>query len=72
MNKEEKKKFVIDLTKAVQDRIVVLIDEGKIPEQWDGHELRKLLADHFAYEMSALIVGKRLKDYKKVLITNGI
>jgi hypothetical protein len=44
LNRSEQKKFVRDLSKAIAANVVQSIEEGKIPADWDGHELRLLLA----------------------------
>lgn len=48
MNKREKVRFLRSLTKQVADHLVRQVD--KMPEHWDGHDLRELLAASFEYE----------------------
>lgn len=49
MTRAEQIRFIRELSKSVADR---LCDQAaKFPEEWDGHELRVLLAD--AHEQSA-------------------
>lgn len=43
MTPEEQKEFVRDLSKTITDDICEQIDQGKIPGEWDGIELRYLL-----------------------------
>lgn len=45
--KRGKKRFVRDLSHTIVQEIEKLIDAGKIPDAWDGHELRCLLANRF-------------------------
>lgn len=47
MTRDEKKEFVEELTTAVAHRIMGLIDCSKIPDEWDGIELRWLLEMDF-------------------------
>ena len=47
MGKGEQKTFVRELTDAIVREICGHIDADKIPKEWDGHELRVLLADAF-------------------------
>lgn len=47
MNKGEQKTFVRELADNIVKEICGHIDDGKVPEEWDGHELRVLLADAF-------------------------
>jgi hypothetical protein len=72
MEKEEQKTFVTSLMSAMTKEIMDLIDNGKIPEEWDGIELRWLIRDK-----AAGIVGKRIgtltrrRDYNnRVLVDN--
>lgn len=43
-----------------------------MPGEWNGHELRQLLADAFAQAVDKRVMGgKRMKDYKnEVLVRN--
>lgn len=41
MNKEEKIKFVKDVLKEIENKVLSNIND--IPEEWDGHELRELI-----------------------------
>lgn len=55
MEKEEQKIFVTSLMTALTKEITDHIDNGKIPEEWDGIELRWLIRDK-----AADVVGKRI------------
>lgn len=46
MTRREKQKFVRDLIGSVQKTILAKIPQ--MPEEWDGIELRQLIADTFA------------------------
>lgn len=75
MNAESKVEFVNNLTKSVCDEIVGKILTGKIPQEWDGHELRELLADKFAAERSEPLSNKRsarYKAYRNAVLTNNL
>ena len=43
MNKQEKTQFILDITDNLRDALLERVE--KIPEQWDGIELRQLLVD---------------------------
>jgi hypothetical protein len=45
MTKEEKQQFIGDLIATVRASIVARVDE--MPEEWDGLELRRYIADKF-------------------------
>ena len=55
MEKEEQKTFVTSLMSAMTKEIMDLIDNGKIPEEWDGIELRWLIRDK-----AVCAIGKRI------------
>lgn len=56
MTREEKKEFVKNLTESVARHIIQHIDCSKIPDEWDGVELRWLLEMEFEQEAK---FGKR-------------
>lgn len=45
MNKAEKKRFIRQLIRNVQNDLIEAVD--RLPEEWDGIELRELIADRF-------------------------
>lgn len=74
----EKRRFTRDLIKSVERKLVneVLL---KCPEEWDGIELRQLIADSFLARVSSVTFRagltpgdrKRRSDYKnEVLVRN--
>ena len=72
---QEKVKFVNDLCNSIRDQVIDQILVGRIPEEWNGHELRRFLSEKFdevANVSSAFITGKRLKDYKNTVIINNL
>ncbi len=56
--------FVKNLASAVANSIVEQIAAGRIPEEWDGHELRELLAEAFDVERSEPMRDKRSRRYR--------
>ena len=70
MNYRERKEFVNSLIRNVRRDLVEKLEH--VPETWDGHELRKWIAERFQHaDMSRLMTGKRLKDYRnEVLVRN--
>ena len=71
--RREKSRFVRDLARAVAAEIVKKIDAGKVPAEWDGHELRRLLADKFEREVTGLMKkGRRLRDYRSDVYNNNL
>lgn len=73
MDRREKKKFVRSLSQSVTSMILKYIDAGKVPEEWDGVELRQLMADKFDQcVFKGSLTGRRLKEYKNATIVNGL
>jgi len=60
MNQAEKIRFVDSLIANVARDIVANVP--RMPEDWDGHELRRYIADKF--EESAMTIGKD-KQYRR-------
>lgn len=73
MTKDEQMKFVAYLTASITKDLFTKLQDGRVPEEWDGHELRQWIADTF---MESGVIhpmkGKRLKDYKNTLIVNNL
>lgn len=69
MSPQHQKEIVTDLCNRIRDRVLQKIDEHDIPENWDGLELRQLLAEAFWRERTIgpqLPINhssKRAKDY---------
>lgn len=61
MTKDDKIAFVNNLCNAVRDSVIANMDA--LPEAWDGHELRRFLADKFEHE--AWTLGPRAKDARR-------
>lgn len=71
MTTREKKKFIRDLCERIHAELQVKVP--LMPAEWDGHELRKYIAHHFAAaDMSTLMTGKRLRDYRNELIVRNL
>jgi hypothetical protein len=45
MTRDEQKLFILELTRRQCDTMLALIDDGTVPESWDGIELRQWIAD---------------------------
>jgi hypothetical protein len=78
MDKRQKQKFIRDLIGGVQELVLMKVDQ--MPDDWDGHELRRYIADKF--EDSAMTVGRkgqhgkpyarRYREYKNEVITRNL
>jgi hypothetical protein len=78
MTNEEKRAFIVELIGNVQAEILAKVEA--MPDEWDGHELRRFIADKFDQaNMGLLATGrvrsqgssKRMKSYRDaVLVLN--
>lgn len=74
MTKIEQKRFIKDLCGNIESDIRSKIAAGKIPTEWDGHELRQLVADKAKEAASRVMVdNKRRRDeYENTVIVNNL
>ena len=66
MTPSERAKFIIELCDRSRDAILKCV--GAMPDNWDGHELRRYIADHFedqVFDMNRT----RLLEYRNDVIT---
>jgi hypothetical protein len=72
MTKEGKVLFINEIISIV--RITILSKVDYVPEEWDGIELRQLIADHFQATVfkSTLNKGRKRSYNKEVLVRNLI
>ena len=62
--------FVRQLTDSITDETSSDILAGKIPETWDGLELRQLLAHRFARAVFKFTRSRKAAYHNTVLINN--
>lgn len=77
MNRGEQKQFVRELVDSIVEDLCGKIDEGKIPEHWDGHELRVLLSEKFEDSAKISVIRtsprhSRARDYHNTVLTKGL
>ncbi len=73
MTRNEQVRFVKELTQSVTNEIVGDILNAKIPECWDGIELRQFLADRYAKAVfKGTLVGQRKRDYKNYVLIHNL
>jgi hypothetical protein len=65
-----KRKFIKDLCNNVRDSILKNVE--RMPADWDGQELRELIADVFGGERGRLMTGKRKRDYRNEVLVNNL
>lgn len=71
MTRAEQETFVRELSASVLESIVAKIEAGSVPADWDGHELRRLLADKFE-EQTTKLAPKRNREYKNAVLVNNL
>ena len=75
MNKKEQKQFVRELMDDVLLDIYQKIDDNKIPEGWDGIELRWLLRERFAdcvWDGIDQNNKKRKRNFNNTVLVNNL
>jgi hypothetical protein len=72
MNKREQIQFINDLIDDVKHKIFIQIVEDKLPENWDGIELRWLLASRFDASWVMPEAKKRKRDFRNYVLVNNL
>lgn len=80
MNTKEKCKFVTDLAASLTREMHMLICAGRIPAEWDGHELRVLMAEKFIVEAAYSVSrhgslqkrGARYRAFRNTIRVNNL
>lgn len=64
--------IVRSLCDSIRDEVIAAVPH--MPAGWDGHEVRKYLADKFKHEVrGTAMTGKRLRQYERtVAVTPGL
>lgn len=71
MSLEDKRGFITQLSDSIRDE--VLAKAERMPEEWDGHELRAYMADKWEQERTSLMRrGRRLRDYRNTIAVNNL
>jgi hypothetical protein len=70
MEKADKLRFIDDLIANMKASVVAAVDA--MPEDWDGHEIRKYIADKCIGNVTAM-TPRRLREYHNtVAVTMGL
>lgn len=73
LSKADKKKLIRNIAKQSAEALIKKLDEGKIPEGWDGIEFRWWLAQDIDWGIAGNSGAKRRKkSFKKDMIVNGL
>lgn len=71
LTKEEKIKFIKDILDTMRESLLKKVD--KMPEEWDGYELRRLIADYAEEKIAYFEMNKpRLRAYDNTRIVRNI
>lgn len=73
MNKDEQIVFVKALTEDLAKQLIIKIENGRIPESWDGLELRWLIQEQVTWNnYSSKTMKKRKREFKNTCLVNGL
>lgn len=73
LSKVDKKKLIREIAKQSVETLIRRLDEGKIPEGWDGIEFRWWLAQDIDWGIAGNNGAKRRKkSFENDLLVNGI
>ena len=74
MSKAGQKAFVQSLSKWILDDIVKIIDDGRIPINWEGEELRLYIAERFVRGCDAkrYATNAIMREYENDVIVRGL
>lgn len=71
MTQQEKESFIHELIAAMEKRMLKCVE--RMPEDWDGVELRQFIADTARHNaMPHLLKGKRKREYSNAVLVNNL
>lgn len=71
MTLQEKESFIRELMAAMEKRMLKCVE--RMPEDWDGVELRQFIADTARHNaMPQLLKGKRKREYENAKMINNL
>jgi len=71
MTAMDKRKLICELTHRITQGILDKVED--MPDDWDGLELRRFVADVFQTETAASrLKGKRLREYRDVCLDRNL
>lgn len=70
MNKKEQRQFIINICDNLKTNMLEKVD--KIPENWDGYELRQYFVDKAEEFNWFAMDSKRKKSYENDVIINNL
>lgn len=71
MDKENQTRIVNEMCDGLKSHLLERMD--KVPEEWDGFELRQWIVDYAQANISyAKMQRARMKDYRNTLLVNNL
>ena len=70
MTKNEKREFIDSFVRSVWRDVVDLIP--KMPEEWDGHQLRVYIIDKFKEQDMETMTHAELTEYRNTVLINNL
>jgi len=70
MNRKEQKEFVVSLLANIEISVLNKIDDERIPENWDGIELRQYIADSVTSYRK--MDKKRAREYRNTILVENL
>ena len=72
MPRTEQQQFIRNLTRSLAGTIISAIEREKIPEHWDGLQLRYLLADKARDAAYIAMTRTERRDYNNIKLVNNL
>lgn len=72
MDKQEKIEFVRGITELIANSIIGKIEDDRIPDNWDGIELRQFIEDKAKMVNFVSMDRKRKREYNNTVLVNDL
>lgn len=75
MTRRDQKRIVREMAESLKAGLFNHIDSGRIPEDWDGHELRELFYQHACLFRSHIMQhagNQRRRNYDNTVLVNNL
>jgi hypothetical protein len=76
MTTANQKQIVADICDGLRNDLFKHLDAGRVPENWDGNELRQWISDYleanYNYRSMLRFGRKRMKDYRNDVLINNL